>query len=66
MAKDLAKYQRRRLMSIFVMGLCWAASAVGIAVLLVILGTLIYRGAGGLSLHVFTDDVPPPGAAAAA
>ena len=49
-------------MSIFVMGLCWAASALGIAVLFVILGTLIYRGAGGLSLHVFTDDVPPPGA----
>ncbi len=61
MAKDLAKYQRRRLMNIFVMGLCWAASALGIAVLFVILGTLIYRGAGGLSLHVFTDDVPPPG-----
>ncbi len=63
MAKDLAKYQRRRLMSTFVMGLCWAASAAGIAVLLIILGTLIYRGVGGLSLHVFTDDVPPPGAA---
>ena len=62
MAKDLAKYQRRRLMSVFVMGLCWAASAVGIAVLLIILGTLIFRGAGGLSLHVFTDNVPPPGA----
>ncbi len=63
MAKDLAKYRRRRLTSIFVMGLCWAASAVGIAVLLVILATLVYRGIGGISLHVFTDDVPPPGAA---
>jgi phosphate transport system permease protein len=63
MAKDLAKYRRRRFMSTFVMGLCWAASAVGIAVLFVILGTLIYRGAGGLSLHIFTDDVPPPGGA---
>jgi phosphate transport system permease protein len=62
MAKDLARYQRRRLMSIFVMGLCWAASAVGIAVLLIILGTLIYRGVGGLTLNVFTNDVPPPGA----
>ncbi|MGO9485276.1 MAG: phosphate ABC transporter permease PstA [Rhodomicrobium sp.] len=62
MARDLAKYQRRRLMSIFVLGLCWAASAAGIAVLLIILGTLIYRGVGGLSLHVFTDNVPPPGA----
>ncbi len=63
MAKDLAKYRRRRLTSTFVMGLCWAASAVGIAVLLVILATLVYRGIGGISLHVFTDDVPPPGAA---
>src|SRR5208282_3590261 len=63
MAKDLAKYRRRRLMSTFVMGLCWAASGVGLAVLLIILGTLVYRGAGTLSLHVFTDDVPPPGGA---
>jgi len=62
MAKDLTKYRVRRVTSSFVMGLCWAASAIGIAVLFVILGTLIYRGAGSLSLHVFTDDVPPPGA----
>jgi phosphate transport system permease protein len=63
MAKDLAKYRVRRVTSSFVMGLCWTASAIGIAVLFIILGTLIYRGAGSLSLHVFTDDVPPPGAA---
>ena len=62
MAKDLTKYRVRRVTSGFVMGLCWAASAIGIAVLFIILGTLIYRGAGSLSLHVFTDDVPPPGA----
>ncbi len=63
MAKDLTKYRVRRVTSGFVMGLCWTASAIGIAVLFIILGTLIYRGAGSLSLHVFTDDVPPPGAA---
>ena len=62
MAKDLTKYRVRRVTSGFVMGLCWAASAIGIAVLFIILGTLIYRGVGSLSLHVFTDDVPPPGA----
>jgi phosphate transport system permease protein len=62
MAKDLTKYRVRRVTSSFVMGLCWAASAIGIAVLFIILGTLIYRGVGSLSLHVFTDDVPPPGA----
>lgn len=62
MAKDLAKYRSRRLKNIFVMGLCWAASGLGIAVLFIILGTLIYRGANTLSLDVFTSDVPPPGA----
>ncbi len=44
------------------MGLCWAASGLGILVLLMILGTLIYRGAGSLSWHLFTEDMPPPGA----
>ena len=63
MATDLAKYRRRRITSIFVMGLCWGASALGIAVLAIILGTLIFRGVGGLSLGLFTQDVPPPGAA---
>jgi phosphate transport system permease protein len=63
MTKDLAKYRGRRLKSIFVMGLCWAASALGITVLFIILGTLVYRGANTLSLEVFTQDVPPPGAA---
>ena len=52
----------RRTTSTFVMGLCWTASAIGIAVLLIILGTLVFRGVGSLSLHVFTEDVPPPGA----
>jgi phosphate transport system permease protein len=47
---------------VFVLSLCWAASAIGISVLFVILGTLIYRGAGTLSQLVFTQDVPPPGA----
>ncbi len=63
MATDLARYRRRRLTSLMVMGLCWGASALGIAVLFIILGTLIYRGAGSLSLGILTHDVPPPGAA---
>jgi phosphate transport system permease protein len=62
MAKDSAKYRRRRLTSAFVMGLCWAASGLGIAVLFLILGTLVYKGANSLSAIVFTQDVPPPGA----
>ncbi len=63
MAKNLARYRARRVKSTFVMGLCWAASGIGIAVLLIILGTLIYRGVGGLSLQVFAEDMPPPGSA---
>ena len=63
MATDLAKYRRRRVTSTFVMGLCWGASALGIAVLTIILGTLVFRGVGGISLGLFTQDVPPPGAA---
>ncbi len=62
MARDFAKYRRRRFSNIFVMGLCWSASALGIAVLFIILGTLIYRGVGHLSLGVFSEDMPPPGA----
>jgi phosphate transport system permease protein len=61
MVKNLGKYNRRRRMSTFVMGLCWLAATLGIAVLFIILATLIYRGAGSLSVQVFTQDVPPPG-----
>lgn len=61
MKKDLAKYRARRRNSAFVMGLCWLASGLGLTVLFLILGTLIYRGAGALSLQVFTEDMPPPG-----
>lgn len=63
MAKNLARYRARRVQNTFVMSLCWAASGIGIAVLLIILGTLIYRGVGGLSLQVFAEDMPPPGSA---
>jgi phosphate transport system permease protein len=62
MAKISTKYGSRRRKSTFVMGLCWLASAVGITVLFIILGTLFYRGVGSLSPLVFSQDVPPPGA----
>jgi phosphate transport system permease protein len=61
MATDMSRYGRRRRTSVLVMGLCWAASLVGISILLLILGELIVKGAGGLSSMVFTQDVPPPG-----
>jgi phosphate transport system permease protein len=62
MKKDLAKYRRRRSSSAFVMGLCWLASGLGLTVLFLILATLIYRGAGAVSVQVFAEDMPPPGA----
>jgi phosphate transport system permease protein len=61
MAKSIAKYRRRRLVSSFIMSLCWLASALGIAMLFAILATLIIRGAGGLSWEVFTQDEPVGG-----
>ncbi len=63
MAKDERLYRRRRGTSIFVLGLCWAAAALGIGVLVIILAELVIRGIGGLSLDVFIQDVPPPGSA---
>ena len=61
MAKDSLRYSRRRRTSVTVMGLCWLAAAVGLTVLFLILGTLVVRGIGSLSLQVFTEDLPPPG-----
>jgi phosphate transport system permease protein len=61
MALDLAKYRRRKLQSTITIGLCWAASALGLTILAVILATLIYKGFAGLNLKVFTEMTPPPG-----
>jgi phosphate transport system permease protein len=62
MATINAKYRIRRARNFIVMGLCWSAAALGIAVLFIILGTLLFRGVEGLSFQVFASDVPPPGA----
>lgn len=61
MALDLARYRRRRLRSTITVGLCWTASAVGLAVLGLILATLLFKGLAGLSPKVFTEMTPPPG-----
>ncbi len=42
-------------------GLCWAASALGLTILAVILATLVYKGFAGLRPMVFTEMTPPPG-----
>jgi phosphate transport system permease protein len=56
-------YPRRKATNGIMMGLCVAAAAVGLAWLALILGALLYKGAAGLSLSVFTEMTPPPGAA---
>ncbi len=61
MAINQGRYQRRRLRSIVVMALCWGAAMLGIGVLVIILGTLVFKGLGGLSVAVFTEMTPPPG-----
>src|SRR5260221_14757933 len=53
---------RRRRNAIF-KTLAWIATAFGLGWLVLILGILLYQGIGGLSLSVFTENTPPPGAA---
>jgi phosphate transport system permease protein len=55
-------YARRRLRNRIVMVLSFAATGVGLGWLALILGTLLFEGASGLSLKVFTEMTPPPGA----
>jgi len=54
-------YSRRRRKDVIVRGLCIAAAAFGVTWLALILFTLLYNGAAGLSLHLFTENTPPPG-----
>ena len=45
------------------MGLAYAATLFGLGWLVLILGVLLWEGFSGLSLQVFTEMTPPPGAA---
>ncbi len=55
-------YASRRRTDLIVKGLCIAAAAFGVAWLGLILFTLFYNGLTGLSLQIFTQNTPPPGA----
>jgi phosphate transport system permease protein len=55
-------YSRRRLANRVVLVLSVGATVIGLGWLVVILGTLVYQGLSGLSLAVFTEMTPPPGA----
>jgi phosphate transport system permease protein len=52
---------RRRLTAALALGASGVATLIGLAFLAAILWTLIARGLGGLSWHVFTQTTPAPG-----
>jgi phosphate transport system permease protein len=56
-------YAARRRNNKIALGLSVAATAFGLGWLVLILGVLLYEGFSGLSLRVFTEMTPPPGAA---
>ena len=60
---DTALYRSRQRRNIMTMTLAYAATAFGLSGLVLILGVLLYEGFSGLSLAVFTEMTPPPGAA---
>jgi phosphate transport system permease protein len=55
-------YASRRLRNKIAMGLSFAATLLGLGWLVMILGVLLWEGVSGLSLAVFTEMTPPPGA----
>src|ERR1041385_9221369 len=55
-------YRARRLRSSIAMGLSLAATLFGLGWLVLILGVLLWEGFSSLSLRVFTEMTPPPGA----
>jgi phosphate transport system permease protein len=58
----MGRYGARKLTNQVMMSLSLAATLFGLGWLAVILSTLIYKGMAGLSLAVFTQMTPPPGA----
>jgi len=56
-----ARYGARRRRNVVAMLLSIAATLFGVGWLVLILGVLLWKGFGGLSLAVFTEMTPPPG-----
>jgi phosphate transport system permease protein len=56
-------YAARRRRNQIAMGLSLAATVIGLGWLVLILGALLWEGFSGLSVAVFTEMTPPPGAA---
>ena len=65
MAEQLlqSRYWGRRRRNAIATGMALVATAVGLGWLVLILGALLWQGFSGLSLAVFTEMTPPPGAA---
>jgi phosphate transport system permease protein len=65
MAKQIleSRYKRRRRRNATATILALAATMLGLGWLVLILGELLWQGFSGLSLAVFTEMTPPPGAA---
>jgi phosphate transport system permease protein len=57
-----SRYTRRRSTNAVATVLAFAATAFGLGWLVLILGALLWEGFSGLSLAVFTEMTPPPGA----
>jgi phosphate transport system permease protein len=62
-AHDNPRYAGRRRRNAIAKALALAATVFGLGWLVLILGVLLLEGMGGLSLAVFTEMTPPPGAA---
>jgi phosphate transport system permease protein len=60
---NLPRYAGRKRSNAVAMTLSFAAAAIGLIFLGLILGTLVFRGASGLSPTVFAENTPPPGSA---
>ena len=54
-------YPARRRRNAAVLGLSVGATIIGLGWLVLVLAILIWQGAGGLSLKIFTEMTPPPG-----
>jgi phosphate transport system permease protein len=59
---DNALYHSRRRRNVLASVAAYGAAFVGLAWLAIILGVLFWQGFSGLSLRVFTEMTPPPGA----
>jgi phosphate transport system permease protein len=57
------RHLTRKLTNNLALGLSAVATIIGLSFLFAILWTLLKNGLGGMSLHVFTQNTPPPGSA---